>query len=73
MIFILLCQELRQRIISVTSQNGGHVGPNLGVVELTIASHLAFESPKDSFCGMFHTKDMSINSLPVEMTNGLIT
>ena len=38
-----------QRIISVTSQNGGHVGPNLGVVELTIALHLAFESPKDSF------------------------
>jgi len=46
---IVLCQEIRQRIISVTSQNGGHVGPNLGVVELTIALHLAFESPEDSF------------------------
>ena len=46
---VVLCQEIRQRIISVTSQNGGHVGPNLGVVELTIALHLAFESPEDSF------------------------
>ena len=45
----ILCQEIRDRIISVTSQNGGHVGPNLGVVELTIALHLAFNSPEDSF------------------------
>jgi len=45
----LLASEIRQRIITVTSQNGGHVGPNLGVVELTIALHLAFDSPNDSF------------------------
>ena len=45
----LLASEIRQRIITVTSQNGGHVGPNLGVVELTIALHIAFDSPKDSF------------------------
>ena len=44
-----LCQEIRQRIIETTSQNGGHVGPNLGVVELSVALHLAFETPKDSF------------------------
>ena len=44
-----LASEIRQKIISVTSQNGGHVGPNLGVVELTIALHLAFDSPNDSF------------------------
>jgi len=44
-----LAGEIRDRIISVTSENGGHVGPNLGVVELTIALHLAFDSPKDSF------------------------
>ena len=37
-----LCQEIRTRIIDATSQNGGHVGPNLGVVELTVALHLAF-------------------------------
>ena len=44
-----LCQEIRTRIIGATSQNGGHVGPNLGVVELTVALHLAFDTPKDSF------------------------
>ncbi len=46
----VLCNEIRRRIIEVTSKNGGHVGPNLGVVELTIALHLAFDSPQDSFC-----------------------
>ncbi|MDA8775049.1 1-deoxy-D-xylulose-5-phosphate synthase [Opitutales bacterium] len=45
----VLCQEIRNRIIGATSQNGGHVGPNLGVVELTVALHIAFETPKDSF------------------------
>ena len=45
----ILAEEIRHRIIKVTSKNGGHVGPNLGVVELTIALHLAFDSPKDQF------------------------
>ena len=45
-----LCSEIRSRIISATSSNGGHVGPNLGVVELTVALHLAFDSPEDPFC-----------------------
>ena len=45
-----LAQEIRDRIIQVTSENGGHVGPNLGVVELTMALHLAFDSPNDKFC-----------------------
>ena len=44
-----LCQEIRTRIIDATSQNGGHVGPNLGVVELTVALHLAFDTPRESF------------------------
>jgi 1-deoxy-D-xylulose-5-phosphate synthase len=42
-----LAQEIRERIISVTSANGGHIGPNLGVVELTIALHRQFETPTD--------------------------
>ena len=46
----VLCEEIRTRIIDTTSSNGGHVGPNLGVVELTVALHLAFDSPRDSFC-----------------------
>ena len=45
----VLCDEIRNRIIGATSQNGGHVGPNLGVVELTVALHIAFDTPKDSF------------------------
>ena len=45
-----LAEEIRHRIINVTSNNGGHVGPNLGVVELTLALHLAFDSPTDKFC-----------------------
>jgi len=44
-----LAQEIRDEIIDVTARKGGHVGPNLGVVELTIALHRVFESPKDQF------------------------
>ena len=39
---------LRQEIISVVSENGGHLASNLGVVELTIALHRVFKSPKDA-------------------------
>jgi len=42
-----LAQEIRDEIVAVTAKNGGHVGPNLGVVELTIALHRAFDSPTD--------------------------
>ena len=44
-----LAGEIRERIIRVTSENGGHIGPNLGVVELTIALHRIFDTPRDSF------------------------
>jgi 1-deoxy-D-xylulose-5-phosphate synthase len=44
-----LAQEIRDEIISVTAKQGGHVGPNLGVVELTIALHRVFDTPRDSF------------------------
>ena len=43
----VLAAEMRQRIIDVVSQNGGHLASNLGVVELTIALHRAFDLPKD--------------------------
>jgi 1-deoxy-D-xylulose-5-phosphate synthase len=42
-----LADELRQRIIEVVSQNGGHLAPSLGAVELTIALHYVFELPRD--------------------------
>src|SRR6195256_350689 len=44
-----LAQEVREELIKVLSQTGGHLGPNLGVVELTIALHRVFETPKDKF------------------------
>ena len=42
-----LAQEVRNKLIQVLSQTGGHLGPNLGVVELTIALHRVFNTPKD--------------------------
>ena len=42
-----LSEEIRQFLITKVSKTGGHLGPNLGVVELTIALHRIFDSPKD--------------------------
>ncbi|CAB4529715.1 unannotated protein [freshwater metagenome] len=42
-----LSDEIRQFLITKVSKTGGHLGPNLGVVELTIAIHRTFDSPKD--------------------------
>src|SRR5216117_3271142 len=44
-----LAQEVRDELIKVLSQTGGHLGPNLGVVELTIALHRVFDTPRDRF------------------------
>ena len=44
-----LAQEVRDQLVAVLSQTGGHLGPNLGVVELTIALHRVFETPRDKF------------------------
>ena len=44
-----LAEEIRHELITVLSKNGGHLGPNLGVVELTIALHAVFSTPKDKF------------------------
>ena len=42
-----VCQELRQYIIDIVSLNGGHFGASLGVVELSVALHYAFNTPYD--------------------------
>jgi len=42
-----LAAEIRAQLIAVVTSNGGHLGPNLGVVELTIALHRVFDSPVD--------------------------
>ncbi|WP_025273991.1 1-deoxy-D-xylulose-5-phosphate synthase [Haloglycomyces albus] len=43
----MLAEEIRRFLIEAVSKTGGHIGPNLGVVELTIAIHRVFDSPDD--------------------------
>ena len=44
-----LAEEIRQELITGLARSGGHLGPNLGVVELTLALHHVFSTPKDKF------------------------
>ncbi len=44
-----LAEEIRERLIRGVAKTGGHIGPNLGVVELTLAMHSVFDTPRDSF------------------------
>ena len=46
---VSLCEEIRSFIIDKVSKTGGHLSPNLGVVELTVALHRVFDSPRDRF------------------------
>jgi len=45
----VLAQEIRDELVQVVSQNGGHLAPNLGIVELTLALHYLYDAPKDKF------------------------
>ena len=45
----ILAQEIREILINTISLKGGHIGSNLGIVELTIALHYMFDTPKDKF------------------------
>ncbi|MDD2575669.1 MAG: 1-deoxy-D-xylulose-5-phosphate synthase N-terminal domain-containing protein, partial [Acholeplasmataceae bacterium] len=45
----LLAEEIRVFLINHISETGGHLASNLGVVELSIALHYVFDSPKDTF------------------------
>ncbi len=45
----VLAEEIREELITKLAINGGHLGPNLGVVELTLALHSVFSTPKDKF------------------------
>ncbi|MGE5581512.1 MAG: 1-deoxy-D-xylulose-5-phosphate synthase N-terminal domain-containing protein, partial [Bacillota bacterium] len=42
-----LAGEIRQLLVETVSRTGGHLAPNLGVVELTLALHTVFDSPRD--------------------------
>ena len=44
-----LASEIRDELVQVLSKTGGHLGPNLGVVELTLALHRVFDTPRDKF------------------------
>ena len=43
-----LCAEIREFLVAAVARTGGHLGPNLGVVELTVALHRTFHSPRDA-------------------------
>ena len=45
---LALCSDIRTELVAAVAKTGGHLGPNLGVVETTVAIHRVFDSPKDS-------------------------
>ena len=61
----ILAQEIREAIIKRDAIHGGHFGPNLGIVEATIALHYVFNSPKDKF-----VFDVSHQTYPHKMLTG---
>lgn len=61
----VLADEVRKGILNRVSEHGGHVGPNLGITEATVAMHYVFDSPKDKF--IF---DVSHQSYPHKMLTG---
>ena len=52
-----LATEVREFLVAKVSATGGHLGPNLGVVELTLALHRVFDSPRDAI--IFDTSHQS--------------
>ncbi len=45
----VVAAETRDAVLNRVSQHGGHIGPNLGFVEATVALHYVFDAPKDKF------------------------
>ena len=60
-----LAAEIRTLLITKLSEHGGHCGPNLGMVEATIAMHYVFNSPEDKI-----VFDVSHQSYPHKMLTG---
>ena len=61
----IVCDETRQAVLSRVSRHGGHVGPNLGFVEATVALHYVFDAPRDKF-----VFDVSHQSYPHKVLTG---
>lgn len=60
-----VAEEVRHGVMNRVSQHGGHVGPNLGVVEVTVALHYVFDAPNDKI-----VFDVSHQSYPHKMLTG---
>ena len=63
----ILAQEMREALITRTSLIGGHIGPNLGVIEATIALHTVFDAPRDRI-----VFDVSHQCYPHKMLTGRV-
>ena len=63
-----LAEDIRTLLIEKLSRHGGHCGPNLGMVEATIALHYVFDSPRDKI-----VFDVSHQSYPHKMLTGRVT
>ena len=61
----IVADEIRQAVLNRVSKHGGHVGPNLGFVEATVALHYVFDAPKDKF-----VFDVSHQSYPHKVLTG---
>lgn len=64
-----LAAEIRAFLVDAVSKTGGHLGPNLGVVELTIALHRVFDSPGTGCCGTPATRAMCTSCSPAARTS----
>ena len=63
----ILAQEMRDALITRTSLIGGHIGPNLGIIEATIALHTVFDAPRDKI-----VFDVSHQCYPHKMLTGRV-
>ncbi|MFC2296445.1 MAG: 1-deoxy-D-xylulose-5-phosphate synthase N-terminal domain-containing protein, partial [Prevotella sp.] len=61
----ILADEVRAGVLNRVSHHGGHVGPNLGFTEATVALHYVFDAPQDKF-----VFDVSHQSYPHKMLTG---
>ena len=68
----MLAQEIRQFLLEKISRTGGHLASNLGVVELTMALHLAFDLPKDKIIWDVGHQPIPIRSSAGERTASTI-
>ena len=62
----VLSDEVREELIDVVSETGGHLGAGLGVVELTVALHYVFDTPKDKLVWTLELQHYSWPRMPCQ-------